>query len=299
MMDWDKLRIFHAVAEAGSFTHAGNTLNLSQSAVSRQISTLEASLNLKLFHRHARGLILTEQGEILFRTARELFSKVAMAEALLSEGRERPRGPLKIAVTNAFGLSWIVPSLTEFSRTYPEVEVTLILTDSDLDLSMREADVAIRIGRPVQPDLVQRLIMTIGHRIYASPDYLEQFGTPETVEDLEYHRILVYGEDRAPPTPAANWLLTVSPHLGSRQNNVVRLNNTYGIYMAAQAGLGIVSLPDYMLKKSSNLVRILPQTEGTTTEAYFVYPQELRNSMRIAVFRNFLLRKISEAGEGP
>src|SRR6202171_2432708 len=95
-MDWDKLRVFHAVAEAGSFTHAGEALNLSQSAVSRQISALEESLSVPLFHRHARGLILTEQGELLFRTAREVFAKLAMSESLISESKDRPEGPLKI-----------------------------------------------------------------------------------------------------------------------------------------------------------------------------------------------------------
>ena len=102
-MDWDKLRVFHAVAEAGSFTHAGEALNLSQSAVSRQISALEESLSVPLFHRHARGLILTEQGELLFRTARDVFSKLSMTEAMLTESREHPKGPLKVTTTVAFG----------------------------------------------------------------------------------------------------------------------------------------------------------------------------------------------------
>ena len=89
--DWDRLRIFHDVAEAGSFTHAGATLNLSQSAVSRQISALEESLNVKLFHRHARGLILTEQGELLYATVKNVFNELAIAEAELSGSRRLGR----------------------------------------------------------------------------------------------------------------------------------------------------------------------------------------------------------------
>ena len=104
-MDWDKLRIFHAVAEAGSFTHAGETLNLSQSAISRQVSSLEQSLKLPLFHRHARGLILTEQGEDLYRTAHDVFQQLAMTEARLTDSKESPRGPLNINTT--IGLSLI------------------------------------------------------------------------------------------------------------------------------------------------------------------------------------------------
>src|ERR671915_1276427 len=134
-MDWDKLRIFHAVAEAGSFTHAGETLNLSQSAVSRQISALEESLNVPLFHRHARGLILTEQGELLFRTARDIFGKLAMTEAMLTESKDRPKGPLKVTTSVAFGTTWLAPRLKEFIDLYPEIQLSLVVDDSELDLS--------------------------------------------------------------------------------------------------------------------------------------------------------------------
>ena len=155
-MDWDKLRVFHAVAEAGSFTHAGDVLNLSQSAVSRQVSSLEESLQVPLFHRHARGLMLTEQGEILFKTAREILAKLNMAEARISESRERPKGPLKVTTTIAFGSIWLAPRLKEFLEENPDIEVSLVLTDNELDLSMREADVAIRMTTPTQSDLIQR-----------------------------------------------------------------------------------------------------------------------------------------------
>src|SRR5580765_6512702 len=143
-MDWDKLKVFHAAAEAGSFTHAGERLGLSQSAVSRQVSALESELSVPLFHRHARGLILTEQGELLYRTAHEVFSKLAMAEAQLGESKDRPKGGLKVTATQAFGSAWLTPNLVEFVELYPDVEVDLVLEDRELDLSMREADVAIR-----------------------------------------------------------------------------------------------------------------------------------------------------------
>src|ERR1700750_378493 len=154
VMDWDKLRVFHAVAEAGSFTHAGDTLSLSQSAVSRQISALEEALQVPLFHRHARGLILTEQGESLNRTVREVFAKLAITEALLTESKEKPAGRLKVTTTVGFGASWLAPRLHGFLEAYPDVSVSLLLDDAELDLAMREADVAIRMHAPKQPDLV-------------------------------------------------------------------------------------------------------------------------------------------------
>lgn len=297
-MDWDKLRVFHAVAEAGSFTHAGESLNLSQSAVSRQISALEESLSVPLFHRHARGLILTEQGELLFRTAREVFAKLAMAEGLISESKDRPKGPLKITTTVAFGSIWLTPRIREFLDLYPEIQVSLVVDDSELDLSMREADVAIRMTPPRQPDLIQRHLVSVQVHIYASPDYIQKHGQPKRPEELEEHRIIVYGEDARPPVPGVNWLLEVGNRPGHDRRPILTVNNTYGMLRAIMSGLGVAALPDFVAGEQAGLVRILPELSGPPNEAYFVYPEELRTSKRISVFRDFLLRKVAEGRLG-
>jgi DNA-binding transcriptional LysR family regulator len=297
-MDWDKLRVFHAVAEAGSFTHAGESLNLSQSAVSRQISALEESLSVPLFHRHARGLILTEQGELLFRTAREVFAKLAMAEGLISESKDRPKGPLKITTTVAFGSIWLTPRIREFLDLYPEIQVSLVVDDSELDLSMREADVAIRMSPPRQPDLIQRHLVSVQVHIYASNEYVQKYGMPQRPEDLEEHRIIVYGEDARPPVPGVNWLLEVGVKSGQDRRPILTVNNTYGMLRAIMSGLGVAALPDFVANEHSGLVRVLPEVSGPPNEAYFVYPEELRTSKRISVFRDFLLRKVAEGRLG-
>jgi DNA-binding transcriptional LysR family regulator len=294
-MDWDKLRVFHAVAEAGSFTHAGEALNLSQSAVSRQISALEESLSVPLFHRHARGLILTEQGELLFRTAREVFAKLAMSESLISESKDRPKGPLKITTTVDFGSIWLTPRIREFLDLYPEIQVTLVVDDTELDLSMREADVAIRMSPPRQPDLIQRHLVTVQVHIYGTPDYLKKYGTPQRAEDLDEHRLIVYGEDARPPVPGVNWLLDMGAKPGRDRRPILAVNNTYGKLRAVNSGLGLASLPDFVAAENSDLVRVLPELAGPPNEAYFVYPEELRSSKRISVFRDFLLRKVAES----
>lgn len=293
-MDWDKLRVFYAVAEAGSFTHAGESLNLSQSAVSRQISALELSLKVSLFHRHARGLILTEQGELLFKTAREVFAKLATTQALLTESTDRPKGPLKISTTIAFGSIWLTPRMKEFLDLYPDISASLLLNEGEVDLNMREADVAIRLHAPHQPDLVQRRLMTMHLHVYASSDYLKHHPMPQTQEDLADHLMIVYGEDMRPPVTNINWLLELirSRDLHPR---IMKVNNIYAMYRAVQTGVGIATLPDYAVRQySSNLVRILPELEGPAFDAFFVYPEELRHSKRIAVFRDFLVRKIAE-----
>jgi DNA-binding transcriptional LysR family regulator len=294
-MDWDKLRIFHAVAEAGSFTHAGESLNLSQSAVSRQISALEESLNVSLFHRHARGLILTEQGELLYRTAHEVFAKLAMAEAQLSESKDRPKGQLKVTTTVALGSTWLTPRMGEFLDVYPDVTVDLLLDDRELDLSMREADVAIRMAPPRQPELIQRHLMTVHLNVYAAPAYIKRYGLPKTAEELDNHKVIVYGEATRPPVPDTNILMRLGAKGEERRRPSLTVNNVYAIQRAAEAGLGLAALPEFMVQGSSNLVRVLPEVEGPRIDAYFVYPEELRNSKRIQVFRDFLLRKVAES----
>ena len=292
-MDWDKLRIFHAVAEAGSFTHAGETLNLSQSAVSRQVATLEESLQAALFHRHARGLKLTEQGEFLYRTVHDVFSQLAMAEARIAENRERPEGPLKINTTVAFGSVWLTPRINRFVERYPDIEVSLVLADNELDLSMREADAAIRMTQPTQPDLIQRRLMTMHYHVFAAPEYLKKFGMPKKAADLDDHRLIVYGEDAQPPVPNLNWLLEAGMPKGERRKPVLQVSNIYGIFRAVQSGLGLAALPEYMSRETGNLVEVLPELRGPSIDAYFVYPEELRDAKRSGVLRDFLLSQFS------
>ena len=295
-MDWDKLRVFHAVAEAGSFTHAGENLNLSQSAVSRQISGLEESLNVPLFHRHARGLILTEQGELLFQTARDVFAKLSMVETQLAESKEKAQGPLRVTTTVAFGSTWLVPRVREFLTLYPDIQLSVIVDDGELDLSMRAADVAIRFTPPRQPDLIQRHLMTVGFHIYGHVDYLKRRGTPRTIDDLQNgHDLIVYGQEGKAPVPNVNWLLDPLGRKVGDKGVILRVNNQYAIYRAVRSGLGLASLPDFMVDPAMNVMKVLPEVSGPSVESYFVYPEELRASRRIEVFRDFLIKKVAEA----
>ena len=293
-MDWDKLRVFHAVAEAGSFTHAGDTLNLSQSAVSRQISALEEALQVPLFHRHARGLILTEQGESLNRTVREVFAKLAMTEALLTESRDKPAGRLKVTTTVGFGASWLAPRVQAFLDMYPDVTMNLVLDDTDLDLAMREADVAIRMHPPKQPDLVQRHLMEIEWHLCASPAYLAKHGTPQTPDDLDAHRLILFGSYH-PPVPDVNWLAELGRRAGDPRRALLEVNSLQAMMEAVKSGLGMAAVPDYMAEEAEadGIVRLLPEVKAPKVDVYFVYPEELRSSKRVAVFRDFLLSRLA------
>jgi DNA-binding transcriptional LysR family regulator len=293
IMDWDKLRIFHAVADAGSFTHAGHELGLSQSAVSRQISALEEGLNVPLFHRHARGLILTEQGEVLYRTAHEVFTKLTAAQTRLMDSKEKPSGELRITTTVGLGSVWLTPRLREFTEIYPDINVTLLLDDRELDLAMREADVAIRLRRPTQPDLIQRKLFTVHNHIYASPEYVKKYGIPRSIEDLDKHRIITFGQMPA-YLHEVNWLETAGRADGDPRKPVLRVNNAYGLRRAVQAGIGIASVADYLVAPDMGLVQIDLPIETPEWETYFVYPEELKDTKRVTVFRDFLVSKAKE-----
>ena len=303
-MDWDKLRIFHAVAVAGSFTHAGETLNLSQSAVSRQISSLEDSIGVPLFHRHARGLILTEQGDLLYNAAKDIFSRLAMIEGQLGDSKERAEGPLTITVAEFFGTTWLAPILKEFHDLHPEIDLTVLLEDRVRNLGMREADAAIRLYEPSQQDLIQRHLTSIKLNICASKSYLKERGTPKDAASLLKHTLIAYPEDALVlPFENANWHLDFIGFKSRRPSDtafqpvdIVWINSLSAVYQAARNGLGVAALPDYLVKAAPELEQIIPEAESPSIDVYFVYPQERRHSGRIACFRDFLLKHIATIG---
>jgi DNA-binding transcriptional LysR family regulator len=297
-MDWDKLRTFYTVAQAKSLTRAGDKLSLSQSAVSRQISALEDELKLTLFHRHARGLLLTEQGEILYKTVSEMVAKLHETETLLSESSSKPKGKFCITAPLAIGSVWMAPMLKEFQQLYPDIAVTLIVDDRELNLAMREADVAIRLYPSKHPDLIQKSLVRLHNSIYASNDYLREHGVPNALEDLAQHRILAYPDELSPPFPHVNWLFELPEMRKLKVEPSIRINSLNAIHRCVKVGMGIAALPDYMMYRTRHVSRLLPALETPVTEAFFVYPLELRQSRRVAVFKSFMQRKIKESGFG-
>jgi DNA-binding transcriptional LysR family regulator len=293
-MDWDKLRIFHAAAEAGSFTHAGEALSISQSAVSRHISSLERDLNVPLFHRHARGLVLTEQGELLYRTAQEVFSKLATTQILLADSRGKPSGELKVTTTRALGTGWLTPRLKDFMKLYPDVRLQLLLHDEVLNLTMREADVAIWFGPPTQQDLIRRKLFTVHYHVYASTDFVKRYGKPKSVEDIDRHRILTYGGVLPSPFKEMNWLETMGRDGKGPREPAIRINSLVALREAVLQNLGIAVLPDYLAKDNPSLVSILEDVDMPVFDTYFVYPEDLKDTKRVNVFRDFLIAKARE-----
>lgn len=290
-MDWDKLRIFHAAAEAGSFTHAGDALNLSQSAVSRQVAALERDLKQSLFHRHARGLVLTEQGEILYNTVSEVMNKLQTAEMLLSDTSTKPAGELRITAPIGLGTVWVTQWVREFQELYPDVNIELVLNDDQLDIAMRAADVAIWTAEPVQPDLIRRRLFDVNVRVFASAGYIRKYGAPNSLEDLARHRIVSYSGRPATHLMPIVWLETVGTNEGLTRTPVFRVNSVIALKYAIQSGIGIGMLPEYMTGDESDLVPLLEHVKPPSLDVVFVYPEELRTAKKVNVLRDFLVAK--------
>lgn len=294
-MDWDKLRIFYTVALSKSHTKASETLNLSQSAVSRHIAGLEDRLGIPLFLRHARGLMLTEQGEILFRMVSEMVSKLQATELALAETNARPRGPYKLTAPGAFTNIWLSRQMKEFTDMYPEIQVTLISEDRELDLTTREADAAIRFYPTKHSDLVQIPLMTLHNSLYASNDYLRLHGIPQTLADLAQHKLLGFETASASPFQEVNWLFDLPEAQALGLKPFFAVNSLFSLRVAVKQGMGIAAFPDYMMYRTRHITKVLPELQGPSTEGYYVYPVELKNSKRVAVFKQFIQQKIAES----
>jgi DNA-binding transcriptional LysR family regulator len=288
-LDWDKLKTFHAAGQTGSLTAAADKLRISQSAVSRQITALENSLEMPLFHRHARGLTLTEQGKILFKTADDVAVRIARAQSHVIDSRQKPQGILRVSTPISLGSNWLPSVLPEFLDAYPDIDVQLILDDSEHDLSAFDVDCCLRPWPSTQGDVIERKLGQITQSLYASHQYLSKYGAPLSAEDLDNHRIVAFGELIPKNLNSANWVLSVGrEEQAEPRKPALVVNNLHGIMRAAEAGIGVVGIPDYMTVLSKRLVRILPNIRGEEFDLYFVYPTELRGSVRAKVFREFL-----------
>lgn len=294
--DWNKLKVFYLTAEAKSFSASAEKIGVSQSSISRQIASLEYEIGSVLFHRNTKGLTLTEQGELLYDTAKHIYKKISETEDLLITGRTVPKGTLKVTTTTSFGNLWLSPIMPQFIRRYPEINVDLILDDNPIDLARRDADIAIRMWQPIEPDLISKAFLKVQCHYYASEAYLEEMGEPKTPEDLDNHRLISFSAPIIGLRDGLNMhlLLGRSAHRRQHRRAFFSSNNLRTVYHAANASIGIASLPDYMEHKTSSLKRILVDVPNKSFQTYIVYPYELRNTKRISVFKDFLREMVKE-----
>jgi DNA-binding transcriptional LysR family regulator len=293
-LDWEKLRLFQQVADAGSFTEAARRLHMSQPALSRQIAALEDSIGAKLFHRHARGLAMTHEGEQLRAATSEMQDRLDTARDAIDASRDRPTGEIRLTTTVSFGSTWLARQLGDFLDRFPDITISLMLSDQDVDLAKREADVAIRFHLPLQAELIQKPLIGIRHYLCASPDYLVRHGVPRSIAELDQHRLIAYGDAAPEFLKGINWALELG-HQGAPRTPALMINNSHGVLQAVEAGAGIAALPSYLIRFSGKVRVVLPELEGPVFRTFFTYPVELKRSLRVAALRDFLVERMTAA----
>ena len=292
-MDWDKLKSFNEVALCKSISKASIKLNISQSSLSRQIQDLESDLNTLLFIRHQKGVILTEQGENLLNAVNKISDSISDFEKKLIDKKIKPSGKLTVNTTVGFGSTWLTPRINKFINKYPQMDISLFISDEEIDLTSRSADIAVRVKKPTQANLIFKKFVNFNNHIYGSSDYLQENGIPRNISDLDKHSLICFGSGLPSPISNIDWILKIGKDKGKRLPKF-RVNSIYGISLAVENGAGLASLPDYMVADKPHLVRVLPNLEGPSYQTYFVYTEEFKNDRRLEVFRDFLYEEAKD-----
>ena len=292
-MKWDRLRLFNIVAQTRNITEASYILQMSQSALSRQMKALEHELGVKLLLRNSDGISLTKAGNRLYSSVQVLASDISKTHNQLLQDMDVPSGRLNVTATNAFGALWVAPRMSKFKIAYPEISVALSLRDSEPRVTNFNSDVEVRMTPSSSQDDVQIKLADCRYKIFASKDYLKVNGLPKTTKDLDDHKIISYGEDAQPPIDRhrLNWLLTIGKENKRPRKPIFEVSSIYGIAKATEVGMGIASLPDWMEFEMIELIEILPQLEGPKMSISLCYNYELRNDSRIKAFKDFMLQE--------
>jgi len=288
-MQWDKLRTFYYVAKFESFTKTAQHLNISQSAISRQIIDLEYRLRHKLFKRLPRGLALTRQGQLLFENTQKMFVFSELAIAQIQNEQEKPQGDLHIGANVGLVDTWLYELIPDFLKRYPDINLSIYSKDAHLDVESLEVHVALQPYLTDHPELIQNLLMTWNRRLYASKGYLRKYGIPNKIEDLERHRLIGFGSEKIHLFENINWHLNLNYKKGTSQKPYCSVNSLRALLELGKSGLGIISFSqESPLLKDSQLVELLPEVHGPSIDIYFSYPIQLKGIKKIDILENYL-----------
>lgn len=294
-VDWDKLRVFSKIAEVGSFSKASEVLHTSQSALSRQVSILEQEVGYALFKRLPRGLVLTPEGDVLYKTAKDIILRLASAEMMLLENKEAPRGLIRVEVTHVLGTFWLPQRLLEFSASYPDIYFKLTFTEEPPDFSSKKIDLSLSLFPTYDPQFLCSPPIQSPTGLYASELYLKTHGIPKTLADLDQHRLIIMQdlEIVSPFLSHWRWLLEIGRPQDVPRSFALSFNNFQGLYYATRNHAGIAQLPKFCVQPEDNLVEVLIDVPKPTVSRYVACPQEVLSLKRVFIFRYFILEKLA------
>jgi DNA-binding transcriptional LysR family regulator len=288
-MEWNALRDVVAVADAGSLSGAARRLGTSQPTIGRRIEQLEQQLNTLLFNRTSKGLLLTPVGEQILSYAKAMADNANAIERIASGADQRLEGVVRMTMTDQMGNYWLPTKLPEFHNRFPGLRLEIVVENRTLDLFKREADIAVRFGRPQQLDLVVRKSIAYHYGLYASSEYLDKHGRPESLKDLPNHHFISYDE-----TIFNNADLKRLEAMIGEKNILQRYTSNSGIISALKQGLGLSAVGCYFADKEVELERLMPDTFDYAFNAWVITHVDLYKSARIKAVFDFLIEKLAE-----
>lgn len=290
-INWDGFRYFVAAADGGSLTAAAKKLGSNQSTVGRQIDVLESSLGIKLFQRSVKGLMLTEEGTYILEQSQAMQASVTKVQRTIQGDNEEISGTVRVALPEGLCLEVLTPHLPEFYKDYPSINLILNVSSNTANLTRGEADIAVRLFRPTEANLVAKHLgaMTLG--LFASSVYIKTHGVPTTVQALKQHRIISYG-DQLSSLSENQWLLDNAGTL----HRVLSSDNTTTRLKATQAGVGISIQPYIFSQINADLISVLEEIELPEHQVWLAYHNDLRHLGRIRAVLGFISSQLNFSG---
>lgn len=282
-MNWDGYRYFLAAAEAGSLSAAAKQLRSNQSTVGRHIDVLESELGIKLFKRSVKGLSLTEEGQAIFEKSQDIFNSIVKIQRVIEGGKETVSGTVRLSLPEGLGQEILIPALDTFYQLYPNVKLIFNVSATTANLTQGEADIAVRLFRPEEADLVIKYLGEMKMGLYASEKYKNNHGVPNRLKDLRKHKVITYG-DHLSILPENQWLLNHS----DESLRILSSDSTVTRFKATISGVGISLQPEVLAQTDSNLIRLFKAAKLPAHKVWLVYHHDLRNISRIRAVVDFI-----------
>lgn len=289
-MNIDKLKAFYNVARLGSLERAAEELECGVATIIDQVSDLEKELKGTFFTRKGLNWSLTPNGQILCRKARTILSEIESTRRLVTDDIQSPSGVLRIVMTKNLAALWAPQFLKDFTDEHPDIRLRITSDDSELDVALGKTDIMIRPMIEPSDDIVQEYLMTWHVGLYASYKYIERFGTPKTIQDLDQHRLLSLNPSRTPAYHQAYWYLT----FGKMNNEPPRdpfmsIDSLPALIDCVVQGMGITALSaELPIIKQGRLIQVLPEIVGPQVDIYYIYSRALYKSPRVRLFGEYL-----------
>lgn len=294
-MNWDGFRYFTTAAEVGSLSAAAKMMDSNQSTVGRHIDALESALGIKLFQRSVKGLSLTEEGQAIYEQSQHIQNSIIKIQRVVQSGEATASGTVRLSLPEGLGQEVLIPALDKFYQQYPKVKLVFNVSATTANLTQGEADVAVRLFRPEESDLVIKYLGEMKLGLYASNNYKKNYGLPKQLRDIRKHKVITYG-DQLSILPENQWLLNHSAE-GLR---ILCSDSTVTRYKATVSGVGLSVQPEVLGRTNKNLIRMFKSVKLPAHKVWLVYHKDVRHMSRIRAVVDFisncLVDELREAG---